>query len=179
MVKKFFSKRSREKDNIPLDLKFNGSKSKVNSLVVAQRLNDIIGMILDGRNLAEITRFVVEKYNVKSSIVSNLVIEANKEIAGRKQYELNDLLNEHVERYEYIYARLTELKASTYAMNALLAKEKLIQLHRGGTHMRVIGGSINTIAMISDKVSYDPNKLDDKQKDRLGELMSKITGKIK
>ncbi len=175
MAKQFFRRKKNERDTIPLDLKNNGVKSKSNSLVVAQRLTDVISMILDGKTLNEIVELIVSKYGIKPYHVKSIVVEANKEIAGRKQYELDDLLNEHVERYEFIYAELTKLKASTHAMNALQAKEKLIQLHKGGTHMRVIGGSISTIAMISDKVSYDLGKLDDAQKSRLSELIDKIS----
>jgi hypothetical protein len=146
-----------------------------NRIVTAQRLNDVISMILDGKDNNEIANFIVAKYGNTAKSARDIIADANQELTSRKQWELDDLLNAHVERYEYIYSKLIEIDAQLMAMNALKAKEKLIGLHRSdGTHFRVVGGAINSVSLVGTRTYFDPKRLDETQQARLEELLRKV-----
>lgn len=165
---KKFGAKAKEGD-LPLDL-----SKRNNHLVIAQRTNDIIQMVLDGKSSKEITKIISDKFDIIPASAYNLIVAANKEIMSRKQYELDDLINSHVDRYEEIYAKLTEIKAFSIAMTALKQKEKLIGLHKNGTHMRVVGGNISSVSILGTRTYYDPKRLTEKQQERLEHLLGKV-----
>jgi hypothetical protein len=149
-------------------------QSRITGLMVAQRTNDMISMILEGKPTSEIMDYCIKKYG--GTLPSNRVflVQANKEIRDRKAYELDDVINSHVERYELIYSDLMKLRAHSMAMNALKAKEKLIQLHKNDTHMRVVGGQVGVVEYLGQRTFYDQNRLDEGQRERLEQLLKKI-----
>lgn len=173
--KHLFKRSHREERNIPQELQKSGSQ--VNSIIAAQRLNDIIGMILDGRPREEIFSYITTKYDVNKSMADNLIVDAHQEIFKQEQIELDDIITSHVERYEELYTKLIELKAERIAMEALKGKEKLIQLHKNGTHMRVVSGQVSSVTMVGAKTYYDPKRLTQEQSERLDQLLNKIDSK--
>lgn len=148
-----------------------------NRILVAQRLNDVIGMLLDGRGKNEIVTFVRDKYSLSDKAIEAVLIEAHKEINNRKQWELDDLITLHVDRYELIFSKLTELKADNVALDAMKAKEKLLGLHKQGSHVRVVGGQISTVDFVGNKTYYEPSRLSKEQQVRLEELLEKVDSK--
>lgn len=150
------------------------NKSRHSELYVAQRRNDMIAMILEGKSTNEIVEYCMAKYGGTAGSNRVHIAGAHKEIQSRKQYELNDVINSHVERYELIYSELVKLHAHSVAMNALKAKEKLIQLHKNDTHVRVVGGQIGVVEYLSNRTYYDQDRLDKPQQDRLESLLRKI-----
>lgn len=170
-----FKRSLKEERNIPQELQKSGSQ--INSIIAAQRLNDIIAMILDGRPREEITKWLIDKFQCGKSMIDNLIVDAHQEIFKQEQIELDDIITSHVERYEELYARLIELKAERIAMEALKSKEKLIQLHKNGTHMRIVSGQVSSVTTVGSKTYYDPKRLSQDQARRLDELLNKIDSK--
>lgn len=166
---------SKKEKQIPLELR--KTNAQLNSLEAAQRLNDVMGMILDGRPREEVEKLLVEKYEVGRASVAKIISEAYREIYKQEEIQLDDIITSHVERYEDIYSKLIEIKADKLAMDALKAKEKIIQLHKNGTHMKVVGGNALTVMPVGSRTYYDPNRLSKEQGSRLDELLIKIDSK--
>lgn len=150
------------------------TQSRVNKILKLQRENDIITLLLEGKEEKEIKIYISEKYHLKYSTVNNLLLEAREVIRNRMNFELNTLLALHISRYEKIYEGLYQMGAHGIAMSALKAKEKLMQFHREGFHMRVTQGTINQVSISNVMNEYDYMKLERPKRERLEELI-KIT----
>lgn len=149
-------------------------QKRVNSIIALQRQNDIIAMLLDGRDSRkEIVPYLVNKYNVTNSAANLYIREAREIIKKRRNYEVNNLVSLHIHRYEELYRLLTELNADNIAMKALAQKEKLMGFHREGFHMKVSSGEVNSVQLQTIDSDYNARKLPKEKQDRLTELMNK------
>lgn len=146
---------------------------KVNKILTLQRQNDIIQLLLEGRERQEIVKYISSKYNVKANTIAGYITDANNIIKQRSNNEVNNLISLHVQRYEIIYAGLYEINAYGLAMSSLRAKEKLLGFHKEGFHMRVSSGEISSIQLQSVNSEYDVMKLDRQKRDRMSALLNK------
>lgn len=142
-----------------------------------QRQNDILSMLLDGKETKEIAGYLVNKYRYTYKVAENYISQARQEIKKRHAYEAGNMVLLHAARYEAIYQALVAMKANGIAMRALTAKEKLLGFHKQGFHMRVTQGQM-TLFGKTDTSQYDPDKrLTPDKRQRLEELLLKCRTK--
>lgn len=147
--------------------------SRLSKLMIIQRNNDIIAMLLDGKSTKEIKTYLVNKYRIKSTVCNVYIADARRIIKERQNYEVDTLINLHIDRYEQIYAGLNALQCWTNAMSALKAKEKLMGFHRAGFHMKVTQGEIQQLQIHHLDDEYNVDKLTPRQRDRMQALIDK------
>ncbi len=147
-------------------------QTRLNKLLVLQRQNDIVSMLLEGKDKKDIRTYIVNKYRVQASSSNVYITEAVNLIKERSNYEVNNLISLHVQRYEEIYAGLYEINAYGMAIQALKAKEKLLGFHKEGFHMRVNQGTLSSIQLQSVNSEYDVMKLSREQRDRMALLLN-------
>ena len=152
-------------------------ETRLNRILKLQRDNDIITLLLEGKGEKEIAAYIVNKYRLKYLTVARLISEGRSAIRTRMNFELNTLLALHISRYERIYQGLYEMGAHGMAMGALKAKEKLMQFHREGFHMRVTQGTVNQVSIQHVVNEYDYMKLEEPKRKRLEELLKVVREK--
>lgn len=148
--------------------------SKFSNVRQMMRTNDAIAMILEGKTRDEIVQYVITKYELSKIIAVETYARANSLITDRKQYEIDGLIDIHIERYEHIYSLLVQLGANGMAAGVLKAKERLLQFHKNNTHMRVDNDQFLTIQSMEVKADYDLSKLNKDQQDRFDLLLNKM-----
>jgi hypothetical protein len=151
--------------------------SIVSKVLVLQRDNDIIGMLLDGKPKQDIINFICLKYQLTEGSANVYISKCKEIIKERKRFEINTLVSIHIQRYEYIYTKLNELGAWFAADQALKAKEKLLGFHREGFHMKVTQGEIQQVQQSVVTDEYDLKKLTPEQLDRFNFLIEKARSK--
>lgn len=154
-------------------------QTRLNKLLVLQRQNDIVSMLLEGKDKKDIRTYIVNKYRVQPASCNVYMTEATNLIKERSNYEVNNLISLHVQRYEEIYAGLYEINAYGMAIQSLKAKEKLLGFHKEGFHMRVNQGTLSSIQLQSVNSEYDVMKLSREKRDRMAILLNAAKEKRK
>jgi hypothetical protein len=150
---------------------------RLNYIMNLQRQNDIIAMLLEGKEVKDIRAYIVKRYNITVGTTNIVIHKASQEIKNREAWELDNLISIHIERYDDIYKKLYELGAYGNATNALRAKEKLMGFHREGFHMKVTEGEIQQLRLKNVDNEYSVEKLPVEKKNRLQELLDKAKDK--
>ena len=149
----------------------------MNRILKLQRENDIIMLLLEGKDDKETALYIATKYHLQYKHVANIMSECRAMIRERMNFELNTLLSLHIARYERIYEGLYTMGAYAIAMNALKAKEKLMQFHREGFHLKVTQGVVSQVSIHHVLNEYDYMKLEEPKRKRLEELIKKTREK--
>jgi hypothetical protein len=152
-------------------------QSAINSILSLQRKNDIIAMLLEGKESKEVRKYLMTKYGHTSGSANILISGARKEIKKRRNFEIGTLIAMHIHRYEQIYAELYKMKAQNASIDALRAKEKLLGFHKEGFHMKVTKGEIQAVQLQTVDSEYDVMKLSEEQTRRLEFLLNKAKRK--
>lgn len=148
---------------------------KLNEILALQRQNDIITMLLEGKDTKTImVPYLTKKYHITPGTANFFISQGRKIIKKRLLHETNALVSLHIDRYEKIYAGLYEIGAYGTSMNALKAKEKLMGFHKEGFHMKITQGEISSLTLGSSEDDYDPSKLQPQKQQRLLFLISKM-----
>lgn len=145
----------------------------LNKVLALQRNNDIIAMLLDGKTTHEIATFIVTKYRIKRGTATTFITECRGEIKARRNFEVNNVISTNIDRYEWLYAKCMEIGNQSLAMSSLKHKEKLMQFHREGFHMRVSQGQIQQIQQTHIDDEYDKSKLSAVKQQRFLQLLQK------
>lgn len=146
---------------------------RANKLLLIQRQNDAVGLLLDGKTQPEIIGYLTSKYHLTLMKAGRILGEAREVIKTRLKLEVNQLITLHLHRYEELYAELKELGAEIAAMEVLKAKELLLGFHRTGFHMRVKAGQVQQVFQTEVHAEYDLSKLDNVARMRFEELLTK------
>lgn len=150
------------------------NQKQVRAILVLQRQNDIVAMLLGGKDPSkEIKPYIIKKYNITPATANFYVHQARNIIKERKNFEVNNLISLHISRYELMYGRLVDLKMHSLAMNVLRQKEKLMGFHKQGFHMRVNQGEIQQIQNQYVGNEYDLDKLSQPKRERMDQLLVK------
>jgi hypothetical protein len=149
------------------------SQRRVNAIIALQRENDIIAMLLDGKESREISKWLINRYSIAQGTANIYIGHARDIIKKRKAYEVNNLVSLHIYRYEELFKLLKEIGADHLAIRALAQKEKLLGFHREGFHMKVTSGEITSIQLQTVDSDYNVKKLTQDKQDRLTELLNK------
>lgn len=155
------------------ETKIDEQLSRLRSILVLQRENDIISMLLEGKETKEIANYICPKYRITPASAGTYIKDARNLIKERKSYEVDILISLHIHRYEKIYQLLYELGAYSIAMNALRAKEKLLSFHKEGFHMRITNGEMSTVSLQTVDSEYDLMKLTQDKRERMSVLLQK------
>lgn len=150
-----------------------GNQKRINRIFALQRKNDVIGMILSGIPSKEIKEYLIAKYKVTQGSASIFLHKSRQEIKKRRDLEIQSLISLHLHRCEEIYGKLKELGATAYCMDVLRHKEKLLQFHREGFHMKVNKGEIQTVSLTVVDNEYDLNKLTVQEQSEISQLLHK------
>jgi len=153
---------------------FEGQRDRLTKIKSMQRQNDIVKMLLDGEPKINIAKYIAAKYDYLLRNVYKYIDQAIEEVKKRKDYEIENLIDLHIMRYERIYASANSLELFALAMNALKAKERLLGFHRQGFHMKVTKGEIQQIQQMNVKDEYDFNKLSPEKKLKLEYYLDKV-----
>lgn len=152
-------------------------QDRANSIITLQRQNDIIALLLEGKESHEIKKYIMEKYSCGHATSANYITQAKKIIAARKNFEVDNLLNIHIERYEHIYTKLYDLRAFMEATNTLKRKEKLLGFNKEGFHMKVTQGEISAITLQQVSDEFDVMKLPEDKRNKMSFLLNKASEK--
>lgn len=151
-------------------------KGRVKVKVVEQvnMHNDIIALLLDGQSTTRINKYLVDKYGCTKKVAYTRIWEVRDIIRERKNFEVHNMINIHLARYERIYTETMELRMVGIAMQALQSKERLTGLHRDDFHMRISNGQTSEVQVKHIVNEYDLNKLEGDKADRFNFLIDKI-----
>ncbi len=152
-------------------------KTRLNKILLLQRENDIISMLLEGKETKDIRSYLLNKYEITQGTANFLITAASSKIKKRENWEVDNLVAIHIERYDIIYNMLYDLGAYGNATNALKAKEKLMGFHREGFHMKVTQGEIQQLSLKHVANEYDLTKLPVEKQTRIEELFNKVKRK--
>lgn len=147
--------------------------TKVNQILSLQRMNDIIALLLEGKEAKEVRNFLMTKHHLKPGTANVLISQARQQIKKRQHYEIGNLISMHIHRYEQIYKELYAIKAQIASMEALRAKERLMGFHKEGFHMKVTKGEIQAVQLQTVDSEYDVMKLDKQDTERFEFLLNK------
>lgn len=148
-----------------------------NSILTLQRQNDIIALLLEGKDPEEIKSYIVGKYQVQMVSANNYLKDARNALKERKKFEVDNLVTLHIARYEWLYEKLYSLGSFGYASKVLQAKEKLMGFHKEGFHMKVTQGEITALQLQQVNDEYDVMKLSEEKRKRLNVLLNKAKRK--
>lgn len=165
-------KKGQEKRKIRKVFSHETEQVRLNQILTMQRQNDAIAMLLEGKETKEIANYISKKYKMKYSSALVYVSQARTEIRDREKYEIHNLVNLHIARYEFIYKELYAIGEYNGATMALKAKEKLLGFHKEGFHMKVTQGEIQSIQQIHVENEYDFVKLTPERRERFQVLMN-------
>jgi len=161
------------KERKPSD-QFNKSENRYNVIKAIQKQNDIITLLLEGKDTQkDIVPYICKKYNHTKKTANFHIQEAKNIIKNRKNHEVQTLIGIHIQRYEKIYKELYDLRSFAIAMSAMKQKENLIGFHKEGFHMKVSSGQVSSVQLVSVENEYDLNKLPTEQRERLSFLIHK------
>lgn len=155
-----------------ITIKISNLDAQADRILALQRQNDIITLLLEGKDTKTIVRYIVNKYRVTAETLhKDYLVKAREEIKLRMNYELKTLVPLHISRYEYVYEKLYEMGSQAIAMGALRAKEKLMQFHKEGFHLRVTQGQLSQVSTMHIANEYDHMKMPEVKRKRMQELM--------
>jgi hypothetical protein len=148
---------------------------KLQEARILHQQNDCIAMMLEGRKMDEIKNSLREKYNLDNTAILNRYNDAVSQLQRRKDWEVDNIINLHLNRYEELYAIFIQLDALKDAAACLRAKEKLMQFHKQGTHLKVVNSIITQVTSREVDNIFDLAKLDAVEQDRLEQLVNKVS----
>jgi hypothetical protein len=149
-------------------------QKRISSILTLLRQNDIIAMLLDGRDTSkEIVPYLMRKYNLTHGTCNFYIKEARSIIKNRRKFEVNNLVSLHIHRYEELYKLLNDIGADNIAMKALAQKEKLMGFHREGFHMKVTQGEVTSVQMQTIDSDYNVKSLSKEKQNQLTVLLNK------
>lgn len=148
-------------------------QERSSTIVALQRTNDIMTLLLEGKETSEIKKYIIQKYSCQHTTAASYITAARKALANRKNFEVDNMINIHVERYEHIYAKLYDLRAFAESTATLKRKEKLLGFHKEGFHMKVTQGEITAIGMQQVRDEFNVMKLSEADRSRMAELLNK------
>ena len=130
-------------------------------------------MLMDGKKPEEIIPYVMDKYRLAKSTAHAELSKARQSIKGMKREQIENIVLTHLDRYEFIYARLVEINANLHALGALKQKEELLGMHNKTYKLRVSEEELRgTTEFIGS--TFDESILNKKEQSRMNELISKI-----
>jgi hypothetical protein len=148
---------------------------KLQEARILHQQNDCIAMMLEGRKTDEIKKFLAEKYNLDHQAILNRYNDSLIQLQRRKDWEVDNIINLHLNRYEELYAVFIQLDAIKDAAACLRAKEKLMQFHKQGTHLKVVNSIITQVTTREVENMFDLTRLDVVEQDRLESLVDKAS----
>lgn len=98
------------------------------SAEVAIRRQDVRDMLMQGKGHQHIVAYVRQEYGVQHKAVEADITHVYKELREYWAKERDDIIAEHVARYEHLYEQCLSIADTKGAMQALKQKEQLMKL---------------------------------------------------
>jgi hypothetical protein len=123
-----------------------GKKGRTSIAEIATRRKDVKDMIMQGKGKQHIVAYITGNYGIRLSTIENDITIVYKDLKEYIIKHKDDVISEHIGRYDHIYEICLEVGNTDGAMKAMLQKEKLMKLH--DTPTVVINN--NTLNMFED-----------------------------
>lgn len=171
-VDKATKERQRVKDRVDWPVP---TIDKLTEIVHLHIQNDIIAMLMDGKKETDVRKYLQTKYGISDLTAQLRFQEGISQLNRRKDWELDNIINLHLNRYEELYELLLVIDSVKDAAGCLRAKEKLLQFHKQNTHLKVINNIITQVTVRDQVDTFDVEKLNDEERDRLEFLTNKVS----
>ena len=96
---------------------------------VAARQKDCRDMLLEGKSTSHILSWMNTNYGVARSTVERDITTIYGQLRKYMEKNVEDIIGEHVAKYDHIYEICMEVPDIKNAMQALKQKESLLQMH--------------------------------------------------
>ena len=96
---------------------------------VAVRQKDVRDMLLGGKSTSHIIAFLNSNYGVARSTVERDITQIYGELREYMERGIEDIIHEHVAKYDHIYELCMDTGDAKHAMLALKQKETLLRMH--------------------------------------------------
>jgi len=106
-------------------------RERASDIAVQERTADVVKMLMNLENNAEIRRQLAEKYDIKSHNANRYITLAHAEIKKFHKPKIQTIINAHARKYHDIVKR-TEIEDPRTAILALQGLEKLLRLTGSG-----------------------------------------------
>jgi hypothetical protein len=128
-----------------------------NEAEVALRQNDVKEMLLQGRSTTYIIAYVMNQYKIGRSSVERDITIVYRELRQYFERAKDDIISEHIGRYDRIFEQCMELGNYRDALKALRQKEELLKYHKNEPLIAIQNNTMN-VDSISDEVLLESIK---------------------
>lgn len=110
---------------------------------VALRQQDVEEMLLKGKSTAYIIAYVGNHYGVARSTIERDLTTVYRSLRKYFEKAKDDIVSEHLARYDYLYEQCMELANYRDALKAMRQKEELLKFHRNEPLISVQNNTLN------------------------------------
>lgn len=129
--------------------------------------------LIKGYSTDDLVQKVIEQYHVQDvDEIRTLIRKGLNRIKDETLVDIDRIIPQHVELYEWLYQQYDGLRSVTGKVKAMRAKEKLIGLHKENNYVDIYNEMNIEIEM--EGGGYNLNALSQQEKDRLQVLLQKI-----
>lgn len=117
-----------------------GRKSE-NEMMVRQ--NDVREMMMKGNSTSFIAAYIMNEYHVSKPTVERDITIIYRELRVYMEKAKEDIISEHIGKYDKIFADCMELLNFKDALKALKQKEELLKYHRNEPLIAIQNNTMN------------------------------------
>lgn len=130
----------------------------------------VFEMILDGLGMEEVTSVLINDFGFLHDNACAFYYSVKKSISEIAIKNDSSVLAQHIERYEWLYRKMRELKAELWGVKMLQFKEKLLGLHKDDVEL-----TINNFDETENNIYISKiNKLKGKDLEKVKNIIGKI-----
>ena len=126
--------------------------AKVSENKIAIRQSDVREMMLKGNSTSFIAAFIMNEYGVSKGTVERDITIIYRELRVYMEKAKEDIISEHIAKYDKIFADCMELSNFKDALKALKQKEELLKYHRNEPLIAIQNNTMNLEAIGSDEL---------------------------
>jgi hypothetical protein len=130
----------------------------------AARRTDVKDMLMQGKNKQHIVSYMSSNYGIGLSTIESDITAVYLDLKEYIIKHKDDIIGEHIGRYEHIFEICLDVGNTDGAMKALLQKEKLMKLHDApvAINLQVNNNTLNVENIISNATVEELLKLKEK-----------------
>lgn len=119
---------------------------------VALRQTDIRDMLLKGKATSHILAYIGNQYGVARSTIERDITIVYRQLRVYLEKNKDDIISEHIARYDKIYEECMEIMNHKDAMKAMRQKEELLKYHRNEPLIAIQNNTMNLENVSDDKL---------------------------
>lgn len=116
------------------------------------RHSDIMEQLLNGRRSKDIIRNICDQYGITKKTVQRDITLCYGAIRKRFERNTDDLIAEHIAKYEHIHKKALEAYDFKAAITALQSIEKLLKLHKDEPLVAIQQNNMNLSNLTMDEL---------------------------